>query len=108
VTAVRVDPAALLLVLAEPRPEFANREAGEVRTHFETGAPMASVDVALTQPGLKPETVTVSVPQPSVPDGLALGMPVRATALTLRTGTGKNGKAYAMFSADALTVVKDV
>jgi hypothetical protein len=76
-----------------------------MRLDFDTKVPLMAVDVALTQPGLRPETVTVSVPETGIPNGLVLGLPVKATELVLRSGTGKNGRGYAMFSARALAVM---
>ena len=94
-----------LLVLAAPAPQFKDKANGVAATDRDTGAPLVEVAVALTVDGGTPQVLRISVPQPGVPKDLAIGHLVKATGLTLVTGE-KNGRAWQIFRASALTAVK--
>jgi hypothetical protein len=59
----------------------------------------------MTVEGGQPQVLRVSVPQPAIPKDLAVGQMVRAAGLTFIAGE-KNGRAWQIFRAEALTGVK--
>lgn len=100
-----IDGSQTLLVLAVPAPQFKDKANGVAATDRVTGAPLVEVLLALTVEGGQPQVLRVSVPQPSVPKELAVGQMVKASGLTFVTGE-KNGRAWQIFRASALTAVK--
>jgi len=100
-----IDTARPLLVLGEPVPQFRDRANGVIATDRDTGAPLAEVSLALPVEGGAPQLMRVSLPQPGVPAGLAMGALVKATGLLFLTGE-KNGRTWQIFRAQALTAVK--
>jgi len=94
-----------LLVLAVPVPQFKDKANGVMATDRVTGAPLVEVPLALTVEGGQPQVLRVSLPQPGVPKDLVVGQAVRASGLTFVAGE-KNGRAWQIFRASALTVVK--
>ena len=94
-----------LLVLSAPVAQFKDKEKTEPQTDRATGAPLVEVAVALTVDGSTPQVLRVSVPQPGVPKDLNMGQVVNPTGLTLVAGESK-GRAWQIFRASALTVVK--
>ncbi|MDM4721031.1 hypothetical protein QTQ03_16035 [Micromonospora sp. WMMA1363] len=100
-----IDGSQTLLVLAVPAPQFKDKANGVAATDRVTGAPLVEVPLALTVEGGTPQVLRVSVPQPSVPKDLAVGQMVQASGLTFVTGE-KNGRAWQIFRASALTAVK--
>jgi hypothetical protein len=66
---------------------------------------LVEVPVALTVEGGQPQVLRISVPQPSVPKDLVVGQMVRASGLMFISGE-KNGRAWQIFRASALTAVK--
>lgn len=94
-----------LLVLAQPVPLFKDKEKQEAATDRDTGAALVEVSVSLTSDTGTPQVLRVSVPAPGVPKDLAMGHLVKATGLTLIAGE-KNGRAWQMFRASALTPMK--
>ncbi|HEX5144953.1 MAG TPA: hypothetical protein VFW21_13895 [Mycobacterium sp.] len=93
-----------LLVLMAPVAQFKDKDKQEPATDRGTGAPLVEVSVALTDGG-GPQVLRVSVPQPGVPKDLGVGSLVSPTGLTLIAGE-KNGRAWQIFRASALTAVK--
>lgn len=100
-----IDGSQTLLVLAVPAPQFKDKANGVAATDRVTGAPLVEVPLALTVEGGQPQVLRVSVPQPAVPKDLAVGQMVKASGLTFVTGE-KNGRAWQIFRASALTAVK--
>ncbi|MEO3781639.1 hypothetical protein ABGB16_33705 [Micromonospora sp. B11E3] len=101
-----IDGSQTLLVLAVPVPQFKDKANGVAATDRVTGAPLVEVPLALTvEGGQQPQLLRVSVPQPAVPKDLAVGQMVKASGLTFVTGE-KNGRAWQIFRASALTAVK--
>lgn len=94
-----------LLVLAQPVQQFKDKEKQEPSTDRDTGAALVEVSVSLTSDTGVPQVLRVSVPQPGVPKDLAMGHLVKPTGLTLIAGE-KNGRAWQMFRARALTPMK--
>ncbi|MBT8228236.1 MAG: hypothetical protein HKP61_01725 [Dactylosporangium sp.] len=94
-----------LLVLAVPVPRFGDKASGVVATDRVTGVPLVEVPLALTVDGGQPQVLRVSLPQPGVPKDLGVGQVVRASGLTFVTGE-TNGRAWQIFRAVSLTVVK--
>nr|WP_244945608.1 hypothetical protein [Couchioplanes caeruleus] len=92
-------------MLAPPVPQFKDKEKQVPATDRDTGAALAEVPLSLIMDGGQPQVLRVSIPQPSVPQGLTTGQLVKATGLTLIAGE-KNGRAWQMFRAAALTTVK--
>jgi hypothetical protein len=100
-----IDGRGALLVLAPPAPQFKDKTNGIAATDRTTGAPLVEVPMALTVEGGQPQVLRVSVPQPNVPKDLAVGQMVRASGLMFVSGE-KNGRAWQIFRASALTAVK--
>lgn len=100
-----IDGGRTLLVLAVPVPQFKDKANGVAATDRVTGAPLVEVPLALTVEGGQPQVLRVSVPQPGVPKDLAVGQMVKASGLMFVTGE-KNGRAWQIFRASALTAVK--
>ncbi|GIF09824.1 hypothetical protein [Actinoplanes siamensis] len=100
-----VDGSHMLLVLAQPVPQFKDKANGVAATDRVSGAPLVEVPVALTLEGGQPQVLRVSVPQPAVPKDLAVGQTVRASGLTFVSGE-KNGRTWQIFRASALTAVR--
>ncbi|MDG4802938.1 hypothetical protein [Micromonospora sp. WMMD980] len=100
-----IDGSQTLLVLAVPAPQFKDKANGVAATDRVTGAPLVEVPLALTVEGGQPQVLRVSVPLPAVPKDLAVGQMVKASGLTFVTGE-KNGRAWQIFRASALTAVK--
>lgn len=100
-----LDNSRSLLVLAAATPQFKDKAAGIAATDRDTGAPLMEVAVALTVDGGTPQVLRVSVPAPGVPKDLTIGHLVKATGLMLVAGE-KNGRAWNLFRASALTAVK--
>jgi hypothetical protein len=100
-----IDGSGALLVLASPAPQYKDKTNGIVATDRTTGAPLVDVPVALTVEGGQPQVLRISVPQPNVPKDLAVGQMVRASGLTYVAGE-KNGRAWQIFRASALTAVR--
>jgi len=94
-----------LLLLATPSPQFKDRANGIPATDRDTGAPLMEVSVALPGDTGTPQILRVSIPAPGVPDGLVMGVMVKATGLTFLTGE-KNGRTWQIFRANALTTTK--
>jgi hypothetical protein len=94
-----------LLVLGGPVSQYRDKERNEPATDRDTGAPLVEVTVALTVEGGQPQVLRVSLPQPGVPKDLAVGQMVRPTGLTMVAGE-KNGRAWQIFRATSLAVVK--
>jgi hypothetical protein len=100
-----IDGSRALLVLATPVPQYKDRSAGIVATDRVTGAPLVEVPVALTVDGGQPQVLRISLPEPGVPKGLAVGQMVRASELMFVSGE-KNGRTWQIFRAASLTAVK--
>jgi hypothetical protein len=63
------------------------------------------VPVALTVDGGQPQVLRISLPEPGVLKGLAVGQMVRASELVFVSGE-KNGRTWQIFRAASLTAVK--
>ncbi|WP_028567813.1 hypothetical protein [Salinispora tropica] len=100
-----IDGSQTLLVLAVPAPQFKDKANGVAATDRVTGEPLVEVPLALMVEGGQPQVLRVSVPQSSVPKDLAVGQMVKASGLTFVAGE-KNGRAWQIFRASALTAVK--
>ncbi|MER7702177.1 hypothetical protein ABTX81_04640 [Kitasatospora sp. NPDC097605] len=97
---------ALVMVTQPPRPKLKNRQTGEMAMDAETGAPLVTLDVTFVANG-EADILSLTVPQPGIPEGLAPGMLVSLTRLIARpwenefNGQRRSGIA---FRADAVTV----
>ncbi|GAA1199548.1 hypothetical protein F4556_004192 [Kitasatospora gansuensis] len=96
---------ALVMVAQEPRPKLKNRQTGELAFDTETGAPLMTLDVTFVANG-QADILSLTVPQPGVPDDLTPGTLVALTKLIARpwenefNGQKRSGIA---FRADAVT-----
>jgi hypothetical protein len=100
-----IDGSRPLLILKAPEPQFKDKDRKVPVTDRATGAPMVEVPVALTLDDGPPQLLRVSVPQPGIPAGVAVGVHVKATGLTFITGE-KDGRSWSIFRASALTLMK--
>lgn len=81
---IPVDTSNAMIMLALLRgPKMKNRKTGELATDADTGATLMIVDVTFIADGAA-EVLSLSVPEPGIPEGLTPGMPVRLTGLVAR------------------------
>ncbi|TWE18620.1 hypothetical protein FB465_3701 [Kitasatospora atroaurantiaca] len=96
---------ALVMVAQEPRLKLKNRQTGEMATDAETGVPLMTLDVTFVANG-QADILSLTVPQPGIPEGLVPGTLVALTKLIARpwenefNGQKRSGIA---FRADAVT-----
>src|ERR1041385_4010427 len=93
-----------LLVLAAPTPQYKDRANGVVATDRDTGAPLADLSVAVPVDGGAPTVLRLTVPQPGIPENLAMGALVKASGLVFLTGE-KNGRTWQMARAISVAAV---
>jgi len=86
-------------------PQFKDRQAGVRATDRDSGIPLVSVQFALAVEGGSAQALRVTLPEPGVPAGLAVGGTVRAAGLVLLSGE-KDGRVWQMFPAAAISEVK--
>ncbi len=101
---------ALVMVAQEPRPKLKDRRTGEMAMDTETGAPLMTLDVTFVANGAA-DILSLTVPQPGIPEGLVPGTLVKLTKLIARpwenefNGQKRSGIA---FRADAVTAASPV
>ncbi|MEV6212607.1 hypothetical protein [Kitasatospora sp. NPDC051914] len=74
---------ALVMVAQEPRPKLKNRQTGEMALDAETGVPLLTLDVTFVANG-QADILSLTVPQPGIPEGLVPGSLVSLVKLIAR------------------------
>jgi len=101
---VPMDSARALLAVGPAAPQV-DRETGAHALDRNTKVPLYDVPLVMPTDDGQPLTMRVTVPETGLADGVVMGSLVKATGLTLVTDV-KNGKAWYMYRAAALTVAK--
>jgi len=101
---VPMDSARPLLAVGPAAPQV-DRETGAHALDRNTKVPLYDVPLVMPTDDGQPLTMRVTVPETGLADGVVMGSLVKATGLTLVTDV-KNGKAWYMYRAAALTVAK--
>lgn len=100
---VPMDNSRTLLAVGPATPQT-DRNTGAPATDRQTGAPLMDVPLVMPTDDGQPLTMRVTVPVTGMADKIDMGSMVKATGLTLVTDV-KNGKAWYMYRAAALTAV---
>jgi hypothetical protein len=74
---------AVVFVATAPEPKLANMKTGERAMDRETGAPLSTVGLLVSDEG-EGNLYQVTIPETGVPEGLTPGMPVRVVGLKAR------------------------
>ncbi|MYS47376.1 SCO3933 family regulatory protein [Streptomyces sp. BBFR109] len=74
---------AVVFVATAPTPKLANAKTGERAMDRETGAPLSTVGLLISDEG-EGNLYQVTIPETGFPEGLAPGMPVRVVGLKAR------------------------
>jgi hypothetical protein len=74
---------AVVFVATAPVPKMANAKTGERAMDRETGAPLSTVGLLVSDEG-EGNLYQVTIPETGLPEGLAPGMPVRVVGLKAR------------------------
>ncbi|GAA4907897.1 hypothetical protein ACFPM3_12935 [Streptomyces coeruleoprunus] len=74
---------AVVFVATAPTPKLANKQTGEIAMDRETGAPLTTVGLLISDEG-EGNLYQVTIPKTGVPEGLAPGMPVSVIGLKAR------------------------
>ncbi|WP_328581430.1 SCO3933 family regulatory protein [Streptomyces sp. NBC_00370] len=74
---------AVVFVATAPAPKLVNKQTGEIAMDRETGAPLATVGLLISDEG-EGNLYQVTVPNTGVPEGLAPGTPVSVIGLKAR------------------------
>jgi hypothetical protein len=93
-----------LLAMGPAAPQF-DRQTGAQVLERNTDEPMYEVQLVMPTDSGDPLSMRVGVPQSGLTEQLAMGTKVKAVGLTLVTDV-KNGKAWYVYKASALKVVK--
>lgn len=101
---VPMDSARALLAVGPAAPQV-DRETGAQALDRNTKVPLYDVPLVMPTDDGQPLTMRVTVPENGLADQITMGSLVKATGLTLVTDV-KNGKAWYMYRAAALTVAK--
>jgi hypothetical protein len=101
---VPMDNSRTLLAVGPATPQMDRTNAGQPAMDRATGAPLMDVPLVMPTDDGQPLTMRVTVPVTGLAQDVAMGSMVKATGLTLVTDV-KNGKAWYMYRAAALTVV---
>jgi len=99
-----LDSARDLLAIGPATPQV-DRETGAHALDRETKDPLYDVPLVMPVDGGSPLSMRVTVPQTGLSEQVDMGTKVKATGLTLVTDV-KNGKAWYVYKASALKVVK--
>ena len=100
-----LDSTRLILAMGPATPRIKNKQTGELDTNRE-GATLYEVQAVMQMDGGSPLPMSISVPESGLSDPIDVGSRLKAAGLMANAGVTKFGKAYVMFSATALTVVK--
>lgn len=98
---------AMALMAVLPEVKVKDRKTGEISMDVESGAPMMTLSVTFILNG-EANILQLSVPQPGVPEGLTLGMPVALTGLIARpwennfNGQARHGIAFRAVAVTSL------
>ena len=101
---VPLDSSRPLIAMGGAVPQV-DRETGAQALDRNTKEPLYDVQLVMPTEDGQPLAMRVTVPQSGVADKVDLGSMVKATGLTLVTDV-KNGKAWYVYRANALTVAK--
>ncbi|MFE9553658.1 hypothetical protein ACFYOD_09290 [Streptomyces sp. NPDC006703] len=74
---------AVVFVATAPEPKMVNKKTGERAVDRETGADLSTVGLLISDEG-EGNLYQVTVPEPSIPEGLVPGMPVGVVGLKAR------------------------
>lgn len=74
---------AVVFVATAPAPKLVNKQTGEIAMDRETGAPLTTVGLLISDEG-EGNLYQVTVPNTGVPEGLAPGTPVSVIGLKAR------------------------
>ncbi|MCF3130612.1 SCO3933 family regulatory protein [Streptomyces olivochromogenes] len=74
---------AVVFVATAPTPKLANAKTGEQAMDRETGAPLSTVGLLVSDEG-EGNLYQVTIPETGYPEGLAPGMPVKVIGLKAR------------------------
>ncbi|MEU5975208.1 hypothetical protein [Streptomyces sp. NPDC047315] len=74
---------AVVFVATAPVPKLVSKQTGEVAMDRETGAPLSTVGLLVSDEG-EGNLYQVTVPKTGLPEGLAPGMPVSVVGLRAR------------------------
>ena len=101
---VPLDSARPLIAMGSAAPQV-DRETGAQALDRNTKEPLYDVQVVMPTDDGQPLAMRVTIPQSGLAEQVELGSMVRATGLTLVTDV-KNGKAWYMYRASALTLMR--
>ncbi len=101
---VPMDSARPLIAMGSAVPQV-DRETGAQALDRNSKEPLYDVQVVMPTDDGQPLAMRVTIPQSGLAEQVELGSMVRATGLTLVTDV-KNGKAWYVYKASALKVVK--
>ena len=101
---VPLDSARPLIAMGSAVPQV-DRETGAQALDRNTEEPLYDVQVVMPTDEGQPLTMRVTIPQSGLAESVELGSMVRATGLKLVTDV-KNGKAWYMYRASALTLMR--
>ena len=99
-----LDSTRLILAMGPAAPRIKNKQTGEIDTNRD-GVALYEVQAVMQMDGAAPLPMNISVPETGIADAIDVGSKIKATGLIANAGVTKYGKAYVMFSAQALTVV---
>lgn len=72
-----------VFVAVEPKYKLVRRDSGEIAVDRETGAQMMTIGLMIADEG-EASLYTVSIPETGIPEGLAMGQPVKVVGLRAR------------------------
>jgi hypothetical protein len=101
---VPMDSSRVLLAVGPATPQV-DRATGAPALDRNTNQPLYDVPLVMPTDDGQPLTMRVTVPQSGLADKVDMGSMVKASGLMLVTDV-KNGKAWYMYRANALTVAK--
>lgn len=101
---VPMDATRTLLAVGAATPQM-DRQTGAPALDRTSNQPLYDVPLVMPTDDGQPLTMRVTVPETGLADAIGMGSLVKATGLVLVTDV-KNGKAWYMYRATALTVAK--
>jgi hypothetical protein len=101
---VPMDSSRPLIAMGGATPQV-DRESGAQALDRTTKEPLYEVQIVMPTDDGQPLAMRVTVPQSGLAEQVSLGSMVKATGLTLITDV-KNGKAWYVYKAAALTVTR--
>ncbi|WP_034268277.1 hypothetical protein [Actinospica robiniae] len=102
---IPMDNSRTLLAVGPATPQMDRANVGQPAVDRATGAPLMDVPLVMPTDDGQPLTMRVTVPVTGMAEEVKMGSMVKATGLTLVTDV-KNGKAWYMYRAAALSLVK--